>query len=134
MTTQVLADSTPLYAATDTDDQYHTESRLSLELMAESGNVVVVPSFVVIEAYSLIVQRLGSFRALRWLNEIDDYTVGMHATPEDFDVAAEILRFYSDQALTMVDAMLFVMSERTGWPIWTYDHHFNIMRANRWYS
>jgi hypothetical protein len=38
-----------------------------------------------------------------------------------------------DQDITLVDSISHVMSRRLGIPIWTYDHHFDILRAERWY-
>ena len=39
---------------------------------------------------------------------------------------------YPDQPITLFDALLAVMSERFDLPVWTFDHHFDVMRVAVW--
>jgi len=56
----------------------------------------------------------------------------INPTPDDYLAAASRIRAYSDQPLTMFDGVLVVLGERLGLPVWTYDYHFDLMRANVW--
>lgn len=37
-----------------------------------------------------------------------------------------------DQAITLFDATLAVLASRLKLEVWTYDHHFDVMRAKVW--
>ena len=39
---------------------------------------------------------------------------------------------YRDQDLSLFDAIAAVVSERLSLPVWTYDHHFDVIRADVW--
>ena len=56
----------------------------------------------------------------------------MNPIPEDFSEAAGLIREYRDQALSMFDAVTAVVSRRLGMPVWTYDHHFDVVRVEVW--
>jgi predicted nucleic acid-binding protein len=46
--------------------------------------------------------------------------------------AVQYIQRYSDQPITLADGVLAVLSQRLSLPVWTFDHHFDVMRANRW--
>ncbi len=52
--------------------------------------------------------------------------------PEDYRRALERLLGYRDQDFSLFDAVTAVMGERLGLPVWTYDHHFDVMRTEVW--
>ena len=85
-----------------------------------------------LEAYTLVLHRLGLRTARTWLAEVLIGTTSLNPTPEDYGEAAARIQAYSDQPLTLFDTVLAVLSERLGLPVWTYDHHFDIMRAPVW--
>jgi hypothetical protein len=39
---------------------------------------------------------------------------------------------FKDQPITLFDATVAVLAQRTGLRVWTYDHHFDVMRAPIW--
>jgi len=53
-------------------------------------------------------------------------------TPADYHEATKKLRTFSDQPITLFDAALAVLGSRLGIEIWTYDHHFDLMRSAVW--
>jgi predicted nucleic acid-binding protein len=53
---------------------------------------------------------------------------------KDYMEAAEGLRTYSDQPITLVDALLAGLTHRLKVRVWTFDRHFVTMRANVWRS
>lgn len=56
----VLADTAPLYAAVAPDNQYHARSQTDLEQLDRDNLAIIVPYPVYLEAYSLVLYRLGS--------------------------------------------------------------------------
>jgi hypothetical protein len=51
---------------------------------------------------------------------------------EDYLNAATRLATFTDQSITLFDAVLAVLSARLELQVWTYDHHFDVMRASVW--
>lgn len=39
---------------------------------------------------------------------------------------------FTDQSITLVDATIAVLASRLGIEVWTYDHHFDVMRTTMW--
>jgi predicted nucleic acid-binding protein len=51
---------------------------------------------------------------------------------EDYRHAILRLRSLKDQSITLFDALVAAMSGRLGLEVWTYDHHFDVMRVGVW--
>jgi predicted nucleic acid-binding protein len=128
----VFADSGPLLAAVDGDDQYHARAQAELAHLRRDGIGVVVAGSTLLETYTLVLRRLSIVTAHRWLAEIRRDSLLVVPTEADFDDAAEWLRRYDDQPLTLFDAVLAVLSRRSGVAVWTYDHHFDLMGLSVW--
>ena len=43
-----------------------------------------------------------------------------------------IVRNFPDQRITLIDATLAALPSRLGLEVWTYDHHFDLMRVPAW--
>jgi predicted nucleic acid-binding protein len=125
----VLADTGPLYAALDPDDDNHGRAREDIERLGldELGVVVAYPTLC--ESYSLILYRLGISVAHAWMEELRDYASLINPTQDDYGRAAERLLGYGDQGFSMFDAVTATVSERLELPVWTYDHHFDVMQV-----
>lgn len=128
----VLADTDPLYAAVDIDDQYHAQAQAEVMRLRQEGLTVGVLLPILLESYSLVLQRLGLHIARRWLDEIREGIMLVNPTSEDYLAAATRVRSYIDQPLTLFDGVLAAMSQRPGAPVCTYDHHFDRMRVEVW--
>lgn len=127
----VLADTGPLYAAADPSDVHHGRALDELRQLAQSRCDVVVLSPILLEAYSLVRRRFDSNIALRWLSEIMKATL-VNPSPENYRQAVAYVREYADQHITLFDATLAVLAIRMGLQVWTYDHHFDVMRVPVW--
>jgi predicted nucleic acid-binding protein len=127
----VLADTGPLYAATDPSDTHHHRALSELQELARDQRDVVVLFPILLEAYSLVRRRFDSQVALRWLTEIADATL-VNPGPGDYFQALAKVHAYPDQRITLFDATLAVLAARVGLPVWTYDHHFDVMRVPVW--
>ena len=130
----VLADSTPRFAATSPNDQYHARARQELAALEGARLRVAVLTTTIGETHRLILHRQGTSAAQAWLDAIGQTSIRIHPTDADFDAALQQVSRYSDQILTIYDALLFVVSERLSLPIWTYDFHFDVLGAQRWYG
>lgn len=129
----VLADTTPLYAAIDPSDEHYQQSRAEMQQLKDDGWEVAVIMPTVMEAYSLTQRKLGSRVALRWLGEVNAFAGYLVPEGEDYSLALARIRRYLDQDITLFDTLLYAVSDRLSIPIWTYDHHFDILGASRWY-
>jgi len=87
---------------------------------------------ILCEAYSLVVYRLGRLPASNWLEEVLRGVSLLNPTPEDYFEATKKLSAFSDQKITLFDAVVAVLARRLGAEVWTYDHHFDLMRASVW--
>lgn len=134
MNRAVLADTGPLYAAVDPDDRYHARARAELNDLAADGWQVLATLPTVLEAYSLILYRLGIPAAHRWLDDLTGSITPLIPTAADTASAFALVRRYPDQDLTLFDALLAIVGKRLVAAIWTYDAHFDVLRADRWYA
>jgi predicted nucleic acid-binding protein len=127
----VLADAGPLYAAVDPEDSYHKRAVRELEKLDEDRREIVVAYSTLLETYSLILFRLGKNTATDWLIDIADASL-INPSPEDYRLAAVKLRGLADQPITLFDAVAAAVATRLRLEVWTYDHHFDVMRVPIW--
>ncbi len=56
----------------------------------------------------------------------------LNPTPEDYQEAIKTLLLFTDQTITLFDATVAILARRLNLMVWTYDHHFDVMRAPVW--
>jgi predicted nucleic acid-binding protein len=127
----VLADTGPLYAAVDPDDAHHKRARQELQRLAHEKREVVVAYPTLLETYTLVLFRLGKSTALVWRNDMAS-AVLINPTPEDYRQAGAKIQDLLDQPITLFDATVATLAARLGLQVWTYDHHFDLMRVAVW--
>ena len=132
MRNAILADTGPLYAALDPRDSRFEQAREDMERLNSERLSVAVSIPVLCEGYSLILYRLGTKRAQAWLEEIRSQASTINPSTQDYEVAEDLISEYPDQRLSMFDTVTAVLSERLKLPVWTYDHHFDVMRVEVW--
>jgi predicted nucleic acid-binding protein len=128
----VLADTGPLYAALDPNDQYHLRAQEELKRLTHERRSVVIAYPILFESYSLVLYRLGKQTASSWFNETMEGANLVNPTAQDYRDAADKLLAFADQRITLFDATVAVLAQRLGLQVWTYDHHFDVMRASVW--
>ncbi|HVC35617.1 MAG TPA: PIN domain-containing protein [Chloroflexota bacterium] len=128
----VVVDTGPLYAAIDRDDQYHVQAQAQIQRLNHQGLTIIILQSTLLEAYSLTLYRLGVKAAHRWLVEISSGALLVNPTTEDYQQAQQILLTFHDQSLSLFDAVLAAVSRRLETPIWSYDHHFDVLRVEVW--
>jgi len=132
VTRAVLADTGPLYAAVDPDDQYHAQAHEQLQALGDEGLSVVLAYPILLEAYTLIRYRLGSASAAAWLEDVHEGSAWLNPNPQDYREATALVGRFPDQSISLFDATLAILASRLGLSVWTYDHHFDTMRVPVW--
>ena len=132
MKRSVLADTGPLYAAVDPDDAHHARAQRELRRLQRDQREVVLAYSTLLEAYTLVLHRLGNRAASDWLKEVLAGAALFNPTPEDYRQAAAKLSDLAGQPITLFDATVAVLAERLQMEVWTYDHHFDVMQASVW--
>ena len=128
----VLADTGPLYALVDPDDQYHERAKADLETLRGERLTLMTSWSILSEAYTLVLRGLGIPKAQSWLDELIQGIDLITPSEADYLEAAQRLRPYSDQDISLFDATLSILSDQLEIPIWTFDHHFDDMRTRVW--
>ncbi len=131
MTRAVLADAGPLYAAVDEADEHHREARQQLQTLDAERRNVVVAYPILLEGYSLVLYRLGAVAAQKWIASLAGNSL-INPDSEDYRRAVFTVQNFPDQKITLVDATVAALALRLGLEVWTYDHHFDVMRVPVW--
>lgn len=131
MTWAVLADTGPLYALVDPHDAHHKRARGDLRKLDGENREIVVAYSTLLEAHNMVLQRLGTQTALDWLTDMAEAAL-VNPTLEDYRRAAFKLGTLPDQAITLFDATVAILAVRLNLQVWTYDHHFDVMRVAVW--
>lgn len=127
----MLADTGPLYAAADPDDAHHKRSRRELRRLADENYEIIVAYPTLLEAYTLVLFRLGETAAMRWLEEMAGAAL-VNPSADDYRQAVVRVQSLKDQSVTLFDALVASLAGRLGLEVWTYDHHFDVMRVAVW--
>jgi predicted nucleic acid-binding protein len=127
----VLADTGPLYAAVDPRDEFHEQAVAELGKLARDKRRIVVAYPILLEAHNMVLRRLGKSTAIDWLADMAGATL-INPTPEDYLHAMAGVEALADQSITLFDATVAVLAKRLRLDVWTYDHHFDVMRVPVW--
>lgn len=128
----VLADAGPLYALVDRDDAHHERATTEASRLRNAGMTVIAIHPIVCETHALVLRRLGGSVARRWLAEITEGCDFINPSHEHYVAAAGKLGVLADQPITLFDGVLAQVAETLALPVWTYDHHFDLMEAAVW--
>lgn len=131
MTRAVLADTGPLYAAVDPQDAHHKQALAELRKLDREKRDVVVAYPILLEAYTMVLHRLGVRTASDWLTDMADAAL-VNPTQEDYRRAVAKIGALADQPITLFDATVAALAVRLNLEVWTYDHHFDLMRVAVW--
>jgi predicted nucleic acid-binding protein len=107
----VLADTGPLYAAADPDDAHHKRSRRELRRLADENHEIIVAYPTLLEAYTLVLVRLGEAAASRWLEDMAGAAL-VNPSAEDYRHAVVRVQSLKDQSIT---------GSMHSWPVWLGD-------------
>lgn len=128
----VIADTGPLYAEIDKDDQYHEKARSELIKLNQNKTLLIVPYPILIEAHKLILYKCGFKAATIFVERMISNTNLVNPTPQDYQLAYHLISQFSDQKITLFDALVATLSQQMKLPVWTYDYHFDVMSIQIW--
>jgi predicted nucleic acid-binding protein len=123
--TEAYVDTSALIAFVDRSDSYH---HLFRRAFADPPSLITTP-LVISEGHAWFVRRFDSYRALEYVSMIESMTFLklIAVGKKEMTAGAEILRRFSDQDLTLVDAVgLHLMSARRIRSCWSTDHHLSL--------
>lgn len=126
--TEAYVDTSAFIAFVDRSDTYHP---LFHRLFADPPKLVTTP-LVVAEGHGWFLRRYDRYRAMQFLGLFDTLSSLKVATvtKRDQQAAFEILRQYSDQALTLTDAVgLHLMAAQNIESCWSTDFHLGLSGA-----
>jgi predicted nucleic acid-binding protein len=132
VTRAVFEDTGPLYTAVDPDDQFHFRSHDELNQFQRDGTTILIPTSIVLECYTLVLRRLDIAVAHEWIDDLRQGPALVAPLVSDIQEAAILIQRFPDQPITLVDATLAVLARRGEAPVWTYDHHFDVMQIPVW--
>lgn len=128
----IIADTGPLYAAVDTDDQYHRKSQQELAKINRENLSIIISYPIYLETHKLILQSLGIGTALKFSQEIKQKANLINPLPVDYEAATLLSYRFPDQKITLFDAVTAVLANQMKLSVWTYDYHFDVMQAQVW--
>lgn len=132
MTRAILADTGPLYALVDPDDALHLRARGEADRLRNEDLRVLVGRPTVCEAYTLVLRRLGAATARTWLDEVHAGCGLINPGAIHYETAGQRLAVLPDQPITLFDGVLAELAAHLDLPVWTYDHHFDLMGTPVW--
>ena len=122
---EAYVDTSALIAFVDRSDTYHDLFR---RLFADPPRLFTTP-LVIAEGHAWFLRRYDRTRALQFLSMIDDMSP-LHvlaAGDKETSAAIQLLRRFSDQDLTLVDALgLYLMRDRRTKSCWSTDFHLGL--------
>lgn len=125
MRTRSYVDTSAFIAFLDRSDSYH---RVFARLFSDPPELITSP-LVIAEGHAWFLKRYDSYRAIQFLNFIEELTV-LSIIPlgkEELSSGVQLLRKFTDQELTLVDALgLFVMEQQKIETCWSTDRHLGI--------
>jgi predicted nucleic acid-binding protein len=127
----VLADAVALYAAADESDFLHERAMQDFDKLSNDDREIIVLYPTLLETHSLVLRQMGVEAAARWIDYVSAAAL-VNPMPDDYRQAIAKIRAFSDQNITLFDATLAVIALRLGLEVWTYDHHFDVMRVPVW--
>ena len=122
---EVYVDTSAFIAFTDRSDTYHP---LFNRLFADPPPLVTT-SLVVAEGHGWYLKRYDETRALQFMSFIDSASMLriVEVGKQEIVSASSILRKFSDQKLTLTDALgLHIMEDRKIISCWSTDFHMGL--------
>lgn len=125
----ILADTGPLYARAMKRDGEHERAVRELNALEAQGYRLLLSQPIILETHKLLLRR-------NLLPYAHDYTLALterfhtvNPQSEDYETGLDIIGRFTDQPLSLFDATLAALATRLALPVWTFDHHFDILSA-----
>jgi predicted nucleic acid-binding protein len=122
---EAYVDTSALIAFADRSETYHTLFRR----LFSDPPALVTTTLVIAEGHAWFLRRYDSTRALQFLAMLEEMTPlqVLAVGPKEQNSAITILRKFSDQDLTMTDALgLYILRQRRLKQCWSTDFHLGL--------
>ena len=121
---EAYVDTSALIAFVDRSDSFHDVFRRAFS----NPPPLVTTPLVIAEGHGWFVKRFDSYRGLDYLAMVESMPIEIVDTgSDDLDAGTAILRRFSDQDLTLVDAVgLHLMKARRIQSCWSTDFHLSL--------
>lgn len=122
----IFIDTGAFFSVFDRSDVFHNQAARYLQRCGQEGHRLVTSNFVLAESHALVLSRLGSSQARKFLQSVLQGKVVVERVSEiDEDRARGILFRYVDKTYTYTDSTSFAAMERLGIErAFTFDRHF----------
>lgn len=134
---KVFVDTSAWIALALKHDAYHEAAKEVLKTMVASRVIQVTSNLVISETYTFIRYNVNYRTALRFLESIKEaenlnFLQVIYSTPEIEREAVRLIKKYSDQAISYVDAVSFAILEQQKdiKDVFTFDRHFSLTSRN----
>ncbi|MGH3090580.1 MAG: type II toxin-antitoxin system VapC family toxin [Rubrobacteraceae bacterium] len=124
----VIADAGPLYALRDSADTLHQRAGEDQKRLESRRLKTAISYSTLTECHALILRKLGMNEARSFLVELTATSYFLTPTTQDYEKAVAKTLRYPDQDITLADAITAEVSDRLDVPVWTFDHHFDMLR------
>jgi predicted nucleic acid-binding protein len=124
--TKTYVDTSAFIAFLDKSDTNH----ITYKKLFSDPPKLLTTTAVIIEGHGWFLRRYDGFRALQFLNFIEDLTVLtiVDVTKNDILNAKALIKKFLDQNLTLVDALGLAILEKTGIKeCWSTDRHLSLL-------
>jgi len=128
----VIADTGHLYAEVDQSDRYYGRAHSELAKINQEKLAVIVPYPIFLEAHRLVLYGGGHRAAIAFANKLLTQANLVNPTPEDYQMAVQLIARFSDQQITLFDGVTAILAMTMNLPVWTYDYHFDVMGTPVW--
>jgi predicted nucleic acid-binding protein len=128
----VMIDTGPLIAMYDPSDKRGEDVQSILHLMYQRNIPLYITQLTIAETHRRILYDLGYKLAYKFVDSVTDGTVNiLVASSEDITKAIEIITRYTDQTITLTDAVSMALMLRLGIKdVLSFDWHFSLLNFN----
>ena len=128
----ILADTGPLYAQAMRRDGEHARAVRELKALEAQGYRLLLSQPIILETHKLLLRRNQPPYAYDYTLALTERFHTVNPQSEDYDAGLNIIGRSEDQPLSLFDATLAALATRLALPIWTFDHHFDILNTEVW--
>jgi predicted nucleic acid-binding protein len=119
----VLWDSSATLAVIDADDRDHAAASKIAHQLARERRPSFITNYLEAETHALLLRKLGRSIARDWL--LRARLPVLRVSPQEEDLAREIIERFSDKDFSLCDAITFAVIETRGiGAAFSFDQHF----------
>ena len=107
----IFLDTSSLYALADRRDTYHERARAAFTTLLDSQEELITHNYVIVESAALIQHRLGIAPAIKFLQEIEQFSV-VWVDKDLHSIARKLFEAKKKRTLSFVDCTSFALMEK----------------------